>query len=446
MTEKTARKYRDSDPLPSQARPAYLADPGGPVPGRLARTRRALRLNPGLQAKTLFVDLQRRFPGRFPDVQLRTLQRRIKTVARSRRAAQGGVLRPGPPARPARAPATSPTWPTCGVTISGAAVRPPDLSLRADLLQLGGRHGLLLRELREPQRGAAERPVGTGRRAPAAPHRSPDRGGPRRARRAGCSPSATRRCCAHYGLEGQAIQPGQANENGDVEQSHHRFKQAVDQALMLRGQPRLRQPRRLSGVPRRAVRPAATPAGRSGWPRSWPCCGRCRRGRLETARRLKVRVGPGQHDPRRGQHLLGAQPADRRAGRGPRRRRAPRGLVRARSRWSSCRGCGAGASIASSTATSSTGWSASPGRSRSTATATSCSRPAGSGMAYDVLRRAAARRARPRSTWRSCRLAASESEAAWTRRCGCCSAAGRPLERRRGRSECAAQAATSRRR
>src|SRR3954469_6087015 len=40
---------------------------------------------------------------------------------------------------------------------------------------------------------------------------------------------------SHYGLEGQAIQPRQANENGDVEQSHHRFKQAVDQALMLRG-------------------------------------------------------------------------------------------------------------------------------------------------------------------------------------------------------------------
>ena len=39
----------------------------------------------------------------------------------------------------------------------------------------------------------------------------------------------------HYGLEGQAIQPRQANENGDVEQSHHRFKQAVDQALMLWG-------------------------------------------------------------------------------------------------------------------------------------------------------------------------------------------------------------------
>src|SRR4029077_6240177 len=40
---------------------------------------------------------------------------------------------------------------------------------------------------------------------------------------------------AHYRLEGQAIRPRQANENGDVEQSHHRFKQAVDQALMVRG-------------------------------------------------------------------------------------------------------------------------------------------------------------------------------------------------------------------
>src|SRR5947199_6763610 len=39
----------------------------------------------------------------------------------------------------------------------------------------------------------------------------------------------------HYGLEAQAIQPRQANQNGDVEQSHYRFKQAVDQALMLRG-------------------------------------------------------------------------------------------------------------------------------------------------------------------------------------------------------------------
>jgi hypothetical protein len=39
----------------------------------------------------------------------------------------------------------------------------------------------------------------------------------------------------HYRIHGQKIQAGQANENGDIEQRHYRFKNAVDQALMLRG-------------------------------------------------------------------------------------------------------------------------------------------------------------------------------------------------------------------
>ena len=40
--------------------------------------RSKLELNAGLQAKTLFKDLQRRHPGKFQDGQLRTLQRRVK--------------------------------------------------------------------------------------------------------------------------------------------------------------------------------------------------------------------------------------------------------------------------------------------------------------------------------------------------------------------------------
>ena len=40
---------------------------------------------------------------------------------------------------------------------------------------------------------------------------------------------------AHYGFESHKIQPGHPNENGDIEQRHHRLKRAVDQALMLRG-------------------------------------------------------------------------------------------------------------------------------------------------------------------------------------------------------------------
>ena len=39
----------------------------------------------------------------------------------------------------------------------------------------------------------------------------------------------------HYRINGQKIQAGQANENGDVEQRHYRFKEAADQALMMRG-------------------------------------------------------------------------------------------------------------------------------------------------------------------------------------------------------------------
>ena len=39
----------------------------------------------------------------------------------------------------------------------------------------------------------------------------------------------------HYGLTPEKINPREAHENGDVEQSHNRFKQAVDQALLLRG-------------------------------------------------------------------------------------------------------------------------------------------------------------------------------------------------------------------
>ncbi|MDY0059646.1 MAG: IS21 family transposase [Myxococcota bacterium] len=39
----------------------------------------------------------------------------------------------------------------------------------------------------------------------------------------------------HYGLDSSRIQPGKANENGVVEQRHHRSKKALAEALVLRG-------------------------------------------------------------------------------------------------------------------------------------------------------------------------------------------------------------------
>src|SRR5258708_14686360 len=79
MDVKTARKYLRAGRLPSEMK----AD-------RHWRTRQdgfaevwpmireQIRTNPGLEAKTIFAALQRQYPERFSDGQLRTLQRRIK--------------------------------------------------------------------------------------------------------------------------------------------------------------------------------------------------------------------------------------------------------------------------------------------------------------------------------------------------------------------------------
>jgi hypothetical protein len=79
MDAKTARKYRHADRLPSESfTPRIWRTREDPFQDVWPELRDRLERAPGLQAETLFEDLQRRFPGRFPDSQLRTLQRRIK--------------------------------------------------------------------------------------------------------------------------------------------------------------------------------------------------------------------------------------------------------------------------------------------------------------------------------------------------------------------------------
>jgi hypothetical protein len=79
MDEKTARKYRRLKKLPSEMnkeRDWRTRDDSFKEMWEAVRSK--LEVNPGLQAKTLFKDLQRRHPGKFQDGQLRTLQRRVK--------------------------------------------------------------------------------------------------------------------------------------------------------------------------------------------------------------------------------------------------------------------------------------------------------------------------------------------------------------------------------
>ena len=80
MDPKTARKYRRLARLPSEARmPHPRRTHPDPFDAVWTGVAERLALNPGLEALTLFQHLQREHPGRFPDGQLRTFQRRVKT-------------------------------------------------------------------------------------------------------------------------------------------------------------------------------------------------------------------------------------------------------------------------------------------------------------------------------------------------------------------------------
>ena len=75
--EKTARKYRGLDQLPSEIRATrqrHWRTRRDPFRDLWDEVKPFLELNEGLEAKTLFQYLQRKYPARFSDGQLRTFQ------------------------------------------------------------------------------------------------------------------------------------------------------------------------------------------------------------------------------------------------------------------------------------------------------------------------------------------------------------------------------------
>jgi hypothetical protein len=234
MDVKSARKYRHAERLPSESlAPRTWRTREDPFRDVWPQLVGMLELNPGLQAKTLFCDLQRRFPGRFPDIQLRALQRKIKAW----RATEGPpkevffdqVHRPGQLGASdfthmndlqvtlAGQPfdhmvyhfvLTYSNWENCTVCFS-ESFESLSQGLQNALWELGG----------VPQMHRTDRLT-------AAVNNLGDRD---------LFQQHYRALLAHYGLKGQAINARQAHENGDAEQSHNRFKTAVDQALILRG-------------------------------------------------------------------------------------------------------------------------------------------------------------------------------------------------------------------
>jgi hypothetical protein len=234
MDAKTARTYRQADRLPSQSfTPRSWQTREDPFQDVWPELQDLLERHPGLQAKTLFEDLQRRFPGRFPDGQLRTLQRKIK----------GWKAVAGPPKEvffdqihtPGQLGASDFTHMNdLGITLAG---QPFDHMVYHFVLTYSNwetgtvcfsesfeslSHGLqnALWELGGvPQRHRTDRLT-------AAVNNLGDRD---------LFQQRYRALLTHYGLKAQAINARKAHENGDAEQSHYRLKQTMDQALMLRG-------------------------------------------------------------------------------------------------------------------------------------------------------------------------------------------------------------------
>jgi len=234
MDEKTARKYLASGKLPSSCQPARTwrtrEDPFEDVWDEM---RALLKDEPGLQAKTLFADLQYRYPGRFADGQLRTMQRRVKAW----RALEGPPKevffpqrhRPGAVCQSDFTHLTS-----LGVTIGGQPFA--HLLYHFVLTYSNWEAGTVcFSESFESLSEGLQNALWKLGKVPET-HQS-DRMSSA-VHKLGHPEAFTARYRAllrHYDLKGRRIQAGKANENGDVEQRHRRLKEALDQALMLRG-------------------------------------------------------------------------------------------------------------------------------------------------------------------------------------------------------------------
>ncbi len=236
MSEPTARKWRALGTLPSQVKGERdwrtRADPFEAV---WAEVEALLERDPGLEAKTVFEELVRRYPDRFRPGQLRTLQRRFR-IWRGLHGKEREVFFPQEHRPGEQCQSDFTDMKALGVTIAGeplahccyhfvltysnweaASVAYSETfealseGLQAALWSLGG----VPQEHRTDNLSAATHELRFSR----------GRGFTER----------YQALLEHYGLRGSTNHPGRAHENGDVESAHDGFKRAVDQRLRLRG-------------------------------------------------------------------------------------------------------------------------------------------------------------------------------------------------------------------
>jgi hypothetical protein len=234
MDEKTGRKYRRLGRLPSQIKKPHIwrtrMDPFEDI---WHEAKGFLKTNHGLEAKRLFEYFQREHPGKYSDGQLRTFQRKVKTW----RALEGPAQEIYFPQKhfPGELCESDFTWMNAlGITIRKLPFN--HLIYHFVLTYSNWEAGTVcFSESFESMSAGFQNALW-------------ELGGvPRRHRTDRLSAAVHKDCnqdeftlrykalLHHYSIKGDKIRSGEAHENGDIEQRHHRFKRALDQALMLRG-------------------------------------------------------------------------------------------------------------------------------------------------------------------------------------------------------------------
>jgi len=244
MDRKTARKYIAADAMPSTlaTRPRDWRTRTDPFDEHWPEIEALLRETPGLEAKTVFEVLQERHPGRYPDGQLRTLQRRVKRWRAAAGPARAVVLaqqhRPGEAAQTdftstgelavtvagqlfvhllcvVVLPFSNWQWATVCMSESMAALRK---GVQRALFQLG----------RVPRYHQTDNST-------AATHRIPD--GQHVVTDAGRRPFNDEYVALmqHFGMTPRTTAIGAKEQNGDVESSNGALKRRLEQALLVRG-------------------------------------------------------------------------------------------------------------------------------------------------------------------------------------------------------------------
>jgi len=234
MSENTARKYVRSGKLPSQSKkPRYWRTRDDPFEDIWDEIKEMLEESPGLEAKTVFEWLQRENPGKYGDGQIRTFQRRVKFW----RATEGPAkevffIQKHMPGELCASDFTHMS--RLRITIQGVHFK--HLIYHFVLTYSNWETGTIcfsesFESLSQGLQNALWELGGVPKS-----HRTDKL--TTAVQQTGHPEGFTRNYYSllkHYGLKGEKTQAGQAHENGDIEQRHHRFKRAVEQELLLRG-------------------------------------------------------------------------------------------------------------------------------------------------------------------------------------------------------------------